>query len=117
MNQIKQQCRIGKLAKDLCVERFVIRFWEKEFGVRPQRSKGGQRFYKEEDVKTFFKIKQLLYDEGFTIAGAKKMLKEKAITVIASHRTTLAHTEEHQTELFNKLKSLRELLIRLRTKL
>lgn len=71
----KKKLRIGELAVQLGVERFVIRFWEKEFGIKGQRSDGGQRFYSEGDLAKFVTIKDLLYGQGFTIAGAKKHLK------------------------------------------
>ncbi len=70
----KKQFRIGELAKELNLKKFVIRFWEKEFGIKSSRSKGGQRFYTEEDLKKFKLIKDLLYTQKFTIPGAKKQL-------------------------------------------
>ncbi len=73
----RRKLRIGELAKRLQVERFVIRFWEKEFGIKPRRSSGGQRFYTKHDVKTFETIRHLLHDKKFTIAGAKQMLQQK----------------------------------------
>ena len=77
MKMQKRQFRIGELATHLSVEKFVIRFWEKEFDMRTIRSNGGQRFYDERDVEKFTMIKHLLYDKGFTIAGAKQQLKER----------------------------------------
>lgn len=74
MRMEKRKFRIGELAKHLAVERFVIRFWEKEFNVKSTRSGGGQRFYDEDDARTFATIKELLYNRGFTIAGARKEL-------------------------------------------
>lgn len=74
MRMEKRKFRIGELAKHLAVERFVIRFWEKEFNVKSTRSGGGQRFYDEDDAHTFATIKELLYNRGFTIAGARKEL-------------------------------------------
>lgn len=74
MRMEKRKFRIGELAEHLSVEKFVIRFWEKEFNVRPTRSDGGQRFYDEDDARIFAAIKELLYDRGFTIAGARKEL-------------------------------------------
>lgn len=97
MRMQKRQFRIGDLAKQLEVEKFVIRFWEKEFEVTTTRSEGGQRFYSEEDFMTFKCIKTLLYDEGFTIAGAKKQLSQSLPKIIGSHKTTLAHDEELKT--------------------
>ena len=92
MKMQKKQFRIGELAKNLGVEKFVIRFWEKEFRLNAYRSDGGQRFYQEKDVEKFKLIKQLLYDQGFTIAGAKKKILDKAgqkDTMFASARTTI----------------------------
>ncbi len=70
----KRKFRIGDLAEELKVKKFVIRFWEKEFDIKSDRSEGGQRFYTSEDLQTFIRIKDLLYNKGFTIAGAKKQL-------------------------------------------
>ena len=91
MRMQKRQFRIGELAKHLGVEKFVVRFWEKEFGLKPSRSDGGQRFYEEKDLEKLQLIKTLLYDKGFTISGAKKVLNEKGndTRIIASKKTTL----------------------------
>lgn len=75
MKMSKRQYRIGDLAKALNVEKFVIRFWEKELNIKSYRSKGGQRFYEEKDFKKFETIKDLLYDKKYTLAGAKKELE------------------------------------------
>lgn len=74
----KRQFRIGELADTLDVKKYVIRFWEKEFGLCATRSVGGQRFYTQDDLTTFQLIKKLLYTEGFTIAGARQKLSDKA---------------------------------------
>jgi len=74
MKMSKRQYRIGELAKSLNIEKFVIRFWEKELEIKPQRSKGGQRFYQEKDFQTFLAVKELLYQKKYTLAGAKKEL-------------------------------------------
>lgn len=86
MKMSKRQYRIGELAKALNVEKFVVRFWEKELGIKSYRSKGGQRFYEEKDFKKFETIKNLLYDKKYTLAGAKKELDniKKTRNVIAS---------------------------------
>lgn len=88
MKQNKQQVRIGELAEQLEVERFVIRFWEKEFNFQATRSNGGQRYYEPKDVEKFKLIKQLLYEEGFTIAGAKKLLMEQRAHKIRPARSS-----------------------------
>ncbi len=56
---------------------FVLRYWETEFPMlEPVKSPSGHRVYRQEDVDMVFKIKRLLYDEGFTIAGARRHLRE-----------------------------------------
>ena len=75
----KKKFRIGELAKVLQVKKFVIRFWEKEFELKSDRSQGGQRYYTQDDFKAFNTIKFLLYKQGFTIAGAKIQLEKMLI--------------------------------------
>lgn len=70
----KRKFRIGDLAQELKLKKYIIRFWEKEFDLRSDRSEGGQRFYTQDDFELFCTIKDLLYNKGFTIAGAKKQL-------------------------------------------
>ena len=55
---------------------FVLRYWETEFPMlQPVKSSSGHRLYRQEDVDMVFRIKRLLYDEGFTIAGARRFLR------------------------------------------
>lgn len=95
----QKQFRIGDLAKELKVKKFVVRFWEKEFGLKSDRSQGGQRFYTSQDLKTFLLIKDLLYRQGFTIAGAKKQLETllqqggAALEEVTSHVQDVAMPE------------------------
>jgi DNA-binding transcriptional MerR regulator len=57
---------------------FVLRFWEKEFPMlQPVKNDSGRRLYRREDVETVLRIKRLLYDEGFTIPGARRHLREQ----------------------------------------
>jgi len=90
----KRQYRIGDLAKELKLKKFVLRFWEKELDIKPHRSVGGQRFYQEEDFETFKLIKTLLYERKFTLAGAKKELellnKTRKKTIIPSQKTDMS---------------------------
>jgi DNA-binding transcriptional MerR regulator len=83
----QRQFRIGDLANELKVKKFVIRFWEQEFQLSSERSQGGHRFYTDEDLKTFQLIKTLLYHQGYTIEGARKqlplLLKEQATSASA----------------------------------
>jgi len=57
------------------LEPYVLRYWETEFPqLRPEKGKSGQRIYKKRDIENILRVKGLLYDEGFTISGAKKKL-------------------------------------------
>jgi DNA-binding transcriptional MerR regulator len=68
---------IGHVARLADLKPFVLRYWETEFPMlQPLKSSGGRRLYRQEDVDLVFRIKRLLYDEGFTIAGARRHLRE-----------------------------------------
>ena len=69
--------RIGDVSRLAALKPFVLRYWETEFPMlQPLKSSGGLRLYRQEDVDVVFRIKRLLYDEGFTIAGARRFLRE-----------------------------------------
>lgn len=67
--------KIGEVCKIAEVQPYVLRYWETEFPpLAPNKSGGGQRLYTRREIDVILRIKQLLYSEGFTIAGAKKKL-------------------------------------------
>jgi DNA-binding transcriptional MerR regulator len=67
--------KIGEVCKIADVQPYVLRYWETEFPpLAPSKSGGGQRLYTRREIDIILRIKQLLYSEGFTIAGAKKKL-------------------------------------------
>lgn len=69
--------RIGEVSRLTALKPFVLRYWETEFPMlEPVKGANGHRLYRQEDVDLVLKIKRLLYDEGFTIAGARRHLKE-----------------------------------------
>jgi DNA-binding transcriptional MerR regulator len=73
----KQYFRIGEVAKIADVEPYVLRFWETEFGsLRPQKSRSNHRMYARKDVEHVLRIRDLLYEEGYTIVGARHRLRE-----------------------------------------
>jgi DNA-binding transcriptional MerR regulator len=73
----KTYFRIGEISKILGVEPYVVRYWETEFStIRPIRTKSEQRLYRRKDLEELALIKRLLYQDRFTIAGAKKRLQE-----------------------------------------
>ena len=70
--------RIGEACKKVDIQPYVLRYWETEFpALDPQKSKAGQRVYSEEEIRLIARIKELLYEEGYTIAGAKKKLESE----------------------------------------
>jgi len=105
MKSEKRQLRIGELAQELELKKFVIRFWEKEFGIKAPRTEGQQRLYGEKDIEFFKEIKSLLYQHGFTISGAKKQLElARSGQITPSEKTTLDVSENapaHKNELAN----------------
>lgn len=72
--------RIGEVAHLVGVEPHVLRYWEHEFrSIRPTKSQRGQRVYSRRDVEHLRRIRALLYEQGFTIAGAKKALRARGV--------------------------------------
>jgi DNA-binding transcriptional MerR regulator len=70
--------RIGEVSRLTNLKPFVLRYWETEFPMlEPVKSPSGHRLYRQEDVEMVLRIKRLLYDEGFTIAGARRHLREQ----------------------------------------
>src|SRR5271156_4977597 len=71
--------RIGEVAGLVGVEPHVLRYWEREFrSIRPTKSARGQRVYSRRDVENLLRVRELLYTQGFTIAGARKQLQRPA---------------------------------------
>jgi DNA-binding transcriptional MerR regulator len=75
----KSYFRIGEVAKITGIEAYVLRYWETEFKeLAPPKSKSDQRMYRRRDVETVLTIKQLLYEDRYTIEGARRRLAELA---------------------------------------
>lgn len=66
--------RIGEVAGLVGVDAHVLRYWESEFSLKPHRSSSGQRLYRKQDLSMFMRIRFLLHDEGYTIAGARRVI-------------------------------------------
>src|SRR4029078_10334849 len=82
--------KIGEVCELTDTQPYVLRYWESEFpALAPPNNSSGQRLYRRRDIETVLRIKQLLYDEGFTIAGAKKRLE----TELAGRQETPAPAE------------------------
>ncbi|HLN91108.1 MAG TPA: MerR family transcriptional regulator [Patescibacteria group bacterium] len=70
--------KIGEVSRILGVKPYVLRFWETEFRITPAKNRSQHRVYNRQEVETLLEIKQLLYEERFTIEGARVKLKERA---------------------------------------
>ncbi|HSK76508.1 MAG TPA: MerR family transcriptional regulator [Thermoanaerobaculia bacterium] len=90
--------KIGEACKTLGIQPYVLRYWETEFpALAPSKSRSGQRVYSEKELEIIRRIKELLYDEGYTIAGAKKKL-EVELTSGTLGEVAEAETAAEETE-------------------
>src|SRR5258707_3792691 len=81
--------KIGEVCRMADVQPYVLRYWETEFPqLAPNKSGGGQRLYTKNEIDIILRIKQLLYSEGFTIAGAKKKLETELNEPVAPETPT-----------------------------
>ena len=88
--------KIGEVCDLVGVQTHVLRYWETEFPtLSPQKNRSGQRTYRRRDVEMALRIKELLYDEMFTIAGAKKKLQSE---VREGTKLKIVHPEPHREE-------------------
>ena len=102
----KNYFRIGEVGRILGVEPYVVRYWESEFRtVRPIRTRSDQRLYRRQDVEQLMEIKKLLYEDLFTIAGAKKCL-----TGINRERGRSMDGDERLVEIKKGLREIRDLI-------
>ena len=100
--------KIGEVARLLGVKPYVLRYWESEFSVlRPGKTRSRHRLYRRKDVETLLEIRRLLYAEGYTIAGAKRRLREGARTPgtprVRAEGATLAEVRQELTDLCRML--------------
>lgn len=75
----KRFYKVGEVAELTELEDHVLRYWESEFpGLSPRKSRGGQRLYSPRDIELILRIKDLLYEQRYTIAGARRRLQQEA---------------------------------------
>jgi DNA-binding transcriptional MerR regulator len=103
--------KIGEVAEIVGVEPYVLRYWETEFpALKPSKSRSQQRLYRKRDVELLLKIRRLLYEDMYTIAGAKKQLLRSG-EKSPSPQMDLQLPERRDTEMLKKIeKDLVELL-------
>ena len=101
--------RIGEVAQLCDLPAYVLRFWETEFSqLKPVKSSTGQRMYRHKDVEAVLHIKKLLYEEGFTIAGARQHLR--AASKGDKKQAPLPFPERSASDLKHIRQGLREIL-------
>jgi len=117
---VKLYYRIGEVSEIVGVQPHVLRYWETEFrSIRPQKSSKGQRVYSRRDVEKLLRVKDLLKNQGFTIAGARKRLSEALDAVaLAPAPVAVAVVEEPSADRSGKdmrkeLLGLRQELVRM----
>jgi DNA-binding transcriptional MerR regulator len=99
--------KIGEVSEITGVKPHVLRYWEAEFGTfRPSKSKNQQRTYRRKDIELVLLLKDLLYNQGFTIAGARKRLQERP----AARKTSSEEREQKLEEIRQDLRRLRDSL-------
>jgi DNA-binding transcriptional MerR regulator len=130
---------ISEVADELDVAQHVLRFWESKFPqVRPLKRGGGRRYYRPEDVELLRQIRSLLYEEGYTIKGAQKLLRgrrpragaeeppavaaaaplaPRVVPAARAARTVAPEASQRLKGLRDELKEIRELLARARAEL
>ena len=108
--------RIGEVARLCRLPAYVLRFWETEFPqLKPVKSSTGQRMYRKRDVESVVRIKKLLYEDGFTIAGARAQLRDEtkternqsALPFPASPATNVAYFRNELQQILHILSSRR----------
>ena len=109
--------RIGEVSKICSLPAYVLRFWETEFPqLKPNKGNTGQRVYRRKDVENVVRVKKLLYAEGYTIQGARQLLKSEAKRDRSQSSLPFAVTNRQEHELKELRQGLREVLGILSTK-
>lgn len=113
--------RIGEVSRLTEVKSYVLRYWETEFSeLRPKKSKSGQRLYRKADVVMVVKLKELLWDRGFTIKGARAHLRSGGDTESESSLVTVQEPASPQLKLAlqtrdKDLATVRSALVKMRS--
>jgi DNA-binding transcriptional MerR regulator len=109
----KRYYRIGEVARVTGVKPYVLRYWESEFRwMAPQKSRSKQRLYRKRDIDTILLIKKLLYEQRFTIAGARKKLRELGLGRALEEGTLSVETDHRARyrKIREELEQIRALL-------
>lgn len=111
---MKKYYTIGEISELCDLKAHVLRYWEQEFSeLSPDKRAGSRRYYQEKDIQTIQKIRELLYDQGMTIAGAKKLLAHRKAPMPtqgaakSSHVGVKANFRKLRKEMEDLLKALK----------
>ena len=86
---------ISEVADGIGIPQHVLRFWESKFSqIKPMKRGGGRRYYRPEDVEIIEAIRRLLHDDGYTIKGAQKLLREHGVKAVVHQTYTNASAED-----------------------
>ncbi len=114
---------ISEVAEELEVPQHVLRFWESRFPqIRPLKRAGGRRYYRPDDVALLRRIRQCLYEQGYTIKGVQKLLREGALKSAESAplARAAAHaqaTQKPELDKGDEVQELRDIIAELRAEL
>jgi DNA-binding transcriptional MerR regulator len=107
----KQIFKIGEVCEMMQVEPYVLRYWETEFEeLQPEKNPMGQRIYRPRDIEVIYLIKKLLYEEGYTIVGARKQLKKELTKITDASRMSSEELAEDLRKIRWELKEILTLL-------
>lgn len=103
--------RIGEVAKLCSLPAYVLRFWETEFPqFKPNKSNTGQRLYRRKDVENIVRVKKLLYEEGYTINGARQFLKSESRSNRSQAALPFQPVSNNRTEIREIRQGLKDVL-------
>ena len=89
---------ISEVADSIGIPQHVLRFWESKFSqIKPMKRGGGRRYYRPEDVDIIEAIRRLLHDDGYTIKGAQKLLREHGVKAVVQQTYVVHNIEEVPT--------------------
>jgi len=109
----KRYYRIGEVSRITEMKPYVLRYWESEFRwMAPQKSRSKQRLYRQRDIDIILLIKKLLYEQRFTIAGARRKLRELGVGRALEEGTLLVETNHRDRfrKLRHELQAIRAML-------
>ncbi len=96
--------KIGEVSDIAGVEPYVLRYWESEFPfLKPNKNKAGQRVYTRKNIDLILQVKNLLYQEKYTIAGVKKKFRENSLKRDAVSQETIDRVKKRLREILNSL--------------